>query len=50
MEDPAELVNLVKQYPDKVREMQCALKHKLYECEAWIASGFQSCRQETRSG
>jgi len=32
-EDPAELVNLAEQYPDKVREMQCALKQKLYECE-----------------
>jgi len=33
-EDPAELVNLTKQYPDKVQEMQRALKQKLYECEA----------------
>ena len=33
-EDPAELENLAKQNPDKVREMQRALRQKLHRCEA----------------
>jgi len=33
-EDAGELVNLTAEYPEKVWEMQRALKQKLYECEA----------------
>lgn len=33
-QEPAELTNLPPRHPDKVREMQRALRQKLYECQA----------------
>jgi len=32
--DPAELINLAEEHPEKVREMRRALKQKLFECRA----------------